>query len=396
MTSTPRYPDYTRREKRSARICGQKIDFFSKPGLPDWEAGLPSASLLAENAEIAAASNALWLGCGHGAAAAALAIRFPNGKFTWMDINFIALQMAVETLQVNQATNIQIHAGISLTAEKAGSFEAVLLDLPKSRKLARRWLAEAFALLRVGGYLYLAGANDQGIEPAVKDAAGLFNTPTILAYKKGNRVARFLKSEGPLHMPDWSQQAGIKPGTWYEILAQTKQGPIKLCSLPGIFSFDRLDPGTQALLESMPELADEKVLDLGCGYGIIGIAAALDGATHVDLVDVNLLAVTATAENLAAHSLTRATVFPSDGLSAVSQQRYTLIATNPPFHTGHPVDYQVAEAFIQQSWEALENGGQLWLVANQFIRYDRLMRKVFGRVKTVIETGRFHVLQAVK
>ena len=69
------------------------------------------------------------------------------------------------------------------------------------------------------------------------------------------------------------------------------------------------------LLASLPDLAGAQVLDLGCGYGVIGIAAALAGAAHVDLVDASLLAVAATAENLAWLGLSNASVYASDVLS---------------------------------------------------------------------------------
>ena len=87
---------------------------------------------------------------------------------------------------------------------------------------------------------------------------------------------------------------------------------------------------------------------------------------------------------------------PSDVLSAVAGERYTLIATNPPFHTGRSVDFQVAQAFIQQSWNALEVGGRLLLVANRFIRYERLIEDKFRRVGQLAETDRYHVIEAWK
>ena len=138
------------------------------------------------------------------------------------------------------------------------------------------------------------------------------------------------------------------------------------------------------------------MLDLGCGYGVIGLIAARSGAAQVDLVDSNLLAVAAAAKNLSLHCIANARAIPSDVLSAVMEEQYHLIVTNPPFHAGKPVDYQIANAFIQQSWQALEKRGRFLLVANRFIRYDRLMEQTFTEVRCIAQTGRYHVLLGSK
>jgi 16S rRNA (guanine1207-N2)-methyltransferase len=138
------------------------------------------------------------------------------------------------------------------------------------------------------------------------------------------------------------------------------------------------------------------MLDLGCGYGILGLLTALSGALYVDMVDENLLAVTASQENLRINQVTGAEVYPSDVLSAVEGRKYSLIATNPPFHSGKAVDYLVVQAFIEQSWQALEHGGRFFLVANRFIPYGRMMEKVYPKVEVMLQTNRYQVLKGEK
>jgi 16S rRNA (guanine1207-N2)-methyltransferase len=86
----------------------------------------------------------------------------------------------------------------------------------------------------------------------------------------------------------------------------------------------------------------------------------------------------------------------SDALSAVSDERYHLVVTNPPFHVGKPVDHEAAHAFIEHARYVLSPGGRLLLVANRFIRYDRFMRAQYGRVECLAETGRYHVLEGFR
>jgi 16S rRNA (guanine1207-N2)-methyltransferase len=394
--SLPEDLSYTQPQSCSAVLNGQPVCFFSKPGLPVWEQVAPPARLLAEFAQLAPAERALLLGCGHGASGVALARRLPRGELWLADHSFLALQLCAQTLQVNAVGNAHLHAGIDLPADQAGCFDAVLIDLPKGRRLAQRWLLQAWLALRPGGALFLAGARQQGIQPAIQDAQALFGEHAILAYKKGCRLAQFRRPAGELPGQGWPREPGIAPGDWLRIPLETRHGRLELDSLPGVFSYDRLDPGSGRLLDHLRVAPTDRVLDLGCGYGIIGLTAALDGAAQVDLLDADLLAVACASRNLAAYAPARGRCLPSDVLSAVRGQSYTLIASNPPFHTGHAVDYLVAQAFIQQSCQALEPGGRLVVVANQFIQYERLMKALFAQVDILQRDRSYMILQGVK
>jgi 16S rRNA (guanine1207-N2)-methyltransferase len=140
----------------------------------------------------------------------------------------------------------------------------------------------------------------------------------------------------------------------------------------------------------------ERVLDLGCGYGILGLAALRMGASQVDLVDSNLIAIACVRANLHASGASNARALPSDGLSAVQNQRYDRILSNPPFHAGKGIDYQMAQAFIEQSWQVLATGGTLSLVANRFIRYEHVLKMFFSQVSVEAETGKYRVLTGRK
>ena len=375
-------------------LHGQTLRIVSKPGLPNWDRVTPATVLLAETIEAAPDAQILQLGCGHGALGAALARQVPGGHVALMDIDFIALTMAEQTLEANGAANAQVQPAISVLPDGAGAFDTVAMELPKGRKLARRWLVEAQAALKPGGTLYLAGANEQGIRPAIQDAAALFGEATVLRYKKGNRVARAVKVAPAASQPEWAGEAGIAPGTWREFEVGVRGYAFRLRSLPGVFAFDDdLDEGTCLLLDQLDVAPGESVLDVGCGYGIIGLVAARLGASHVDMVDVNLLAIASARENIAGNHVSNTEAFLSDAFSAVGNNRYDLIASNPPFHTGKSVDYAVAHAFIEHARSTLKPGGRLLLVANKFIRYDHLMRTTFDTVECLIETNKYHVLQ---
>ena len=142
------------------------------------------------------------------------------------------------------------------------------------------------------------------------------------------------------------------PGLSFPLHLQITSYAIR--SLPGIFSYDHLDEGTEMLLDTAQIPPGAKVLDAGCGYGIIGLFAAVNGAGMVHLVDNNLLAVAASRETLSLNRIKNAQVFAGDLLNPVFPDKYDLILSNPPFHTGHAVDYQIAHALI----EAFSPGAQ--------------------------------------
>ena len=144
--------------------------------------------------------------------------------------------MAEKTLQANAIDNANLHRQISVLPAGFETFDTVVVEIPKGRQLIRRWLVEAFNALRMDGYLYLAGSNEQGIHSAIKDAEALFGGKSILGYKKGNRVARFTKDTSLPPSPAWASEPGVYPETWLELEIEALGKSMHLCSLPGVFS----------------------------------------------------------------------------------------------------------------------------------------------------------------
>lgn len=378
----------------TAELGDEAIRFFSKLGMPHWDSVSLASRLLGEVAWPAVDARVLLIGA-HAALQVALARRTPAGEVVLLDISAIAGEMARRTLAANAISNARVWDTISVLPQRAMQFDLVAIDAPSDRKLARRWLVEAYQALRVGGALYLAGANDHGIRSIIADAAVLFGDATVLGYKRGQRVAQAHKQGKPIAVPDWAQAPGIAPGTWYEFEIAARGQALRLRSLAGVFAYDRLDEGTRLLLEAIDLPAGARVLDIGCGSGAIGLLAARLGAAQVDLVDANLLAVAAAAENIRLNQIVGARAFVHDGVPADRRGWYDLLLTNPPFHVGKGVDYEVAHAFIGQARRALKDAGQFMLVANQFIRYDQLLRSAFAHVDCVTATRSFRVWRAV-
>lgn len=386
-------------------LGGAEIVYRSKPGLPDWREITPAERLLAEHARLPGAGRILLLNARHGALAVALWRDHPGCELWLMDSSALALHLARQTLELNEVCDARIWGEIDLPPVTHHTFDAVVIQAPKSRKLLRRWLALAGMALCEGGLLFIGGENDGGVRAAIADAEALFGEAAVLGYKKGSRVARLVKSPGSAPAPDWLDEEGIAPGSWMEYEMEVPAGPgkdphrLRLSTLPGVFALGKLDEGTRLLLETAPIPSGGRVLDLGCGCGVIGLAAALGGAAWVDLVDVDLYALAAARRNLERCQVANAAVSAGDGLlplqpALANSSRYDLILSNPPFHSGQGVDYGMTHAFIDLSRQALAPGGELWLVANRFIPYRRQLEAAFRRVDCPAGDGRFQVLRA--
>lgn len=359
---------------------------------------MPAVTLLARCCQLHPLSRVLLMGCDLGALSVYIARLFPEVHLTITDQNFTALELCRQALSTNGIAphRVNILAAIDFPPELSASQDAIFMLLPKGRLLSRRWLVQAHSLLKPSGHLYLAGSNRAGIRSVDADARQLFGNGRVLAYKKGNRVAEYSLQPITGFLPDWASMPGVTPHTWVEFNITVSGHTLSIRSLPGIFSSDHLDEGTALLLANLRIPGRARVLDVGCGYGIIGISAAIQGASLVHLVDNNLLAVAATCENLSLNHITCAKVFTGDLLDPLGRYQYDLILSNPPFHRGYQVDDQIAQAMIRQSFQALNQGGRLVIVANRFIRYDRLIKETFGNASILAESGKFHLLSGLK
>lgn len=128
----------------------------------------------------------------------------------------------------------------------------------------------------------------------------------------------------------------------------------------GVFSRGSIDYGTRLLIDAIVLESGSLFLDLGCGYGPVGIAIAASSANvTVYMVDVNERAVALAQENAKRNHLLEAVhIQISDGLSSVNAMRFDVIALNPPIRAGKQTVYRLLEEALQH----LSDSGRLYIV----------------------------------
>jgi 16S rRNA (guanine1207-N2)-methyltransferase len=218
-----------------------------------------------------------------------------------------------------------------------------------------------------------------------------------LAYRRGTRIGMARKPSAPPPTPAAFRAPWLDHAVFHTFETELRGERLSVCSRPGVFSWDRLDEGTRLLAETMIIGRSDRVLDLGCGAGILGtLAARLAPAGHVTMTDVDIAAVESARRTAAANGVNNCTVLARDGAGPAGEQRFDRVITNPPFHTGKATDYDTAARFIRDAADILRPGGTLSLVANRFLPYERLIVEAFSAVATVHESGGYKVLSATR
>jgi len=158
------------------------------------------------------------------------------------------------------------------------------------------------------------------------------------------------------------------------------------------FSPQRIDNGTLFMLSKVQVTEEDKVLDLGCGYGVVGISIAKEiGGEHVVMSDVLEEAMKLATANLKLNGLNNVRVIKSDGLKDIPDRDFSVILSNPPYHA----DFSVAKAFIEDGYKRLVPNGKLIMVTKRLPWYRNKLTSVFGGVK-IFEQDGYYVFIAEK
>lgn len=164
----------------------------------------------------------------------------------------------------------------------------------------------------------------------------------------------------------------------------------------GVFSKGGIDFGTQLLVESLELPHDAKVLDVGCGYGPLGLSLAKESLQRkVTLVDINERALHLAEKNAKINQLENVSIFQSDLLSQVIERDFDYIISNPPIRAGKRIVHQLFE----QSGYHLNSEGELWIVIQKKQGAPSTFKKLeeyFQKVEEITKKKGYRIFRAKK
>jgi 16S rRNA (guanine1207-N2)-methyltransferase len=228
---------------------------------------------------------------------------------------------------------------------------------------------------------------------------------TVLAPKDkgGSRIAKELKSFGcnstetsRRHHRICTGERPVLPVGLEEALTEgnpRRDETLGLWTWPGVFSWNRHDPGSALLEQNLPPLGGRGA-DFGCGIGILARAIlASPKVEHLAMLDIDRRAVEMAARNV---DDPRAELRWADIRTGTELKGLDFVVMNPPFHDGGAEDQSLGQTFIRRAAEALRPGGVLWLVANRHLPYEAVLKSLFKRVTPKIEANGYKIYEAVK
>ena len=172
---------------------------------------------------------------------------------------------------------------------------------------------------------------------------------------------------------------------------------VTLLNEAGVFSQERLDPGAALMLQHLPAVHTERIADLGCGNGVLGIALAMQSPeAEVWLCDESAAAVRSARSNADTAGVRQRThIHHGNGLDGLTQQ-FDVVMLNPPFHRGHAVDTLVAEMLFDHALRHLYSGGRLRVIGNRHLPYAAVLRRRFAKVRQVASDPKFVIWEAIR
>lgn len=196
------------------------------------------------------------------------------------------------------------------------------------------------------------------------------------------------------HYYSKNPQTKSKPQEWtYTLRGET----FRFQTDSGVFSKNEVDFGSRLLIEAFDEpVIEGPILDVGCGYGPIGMAIAKAfPQRHVHMVDINARAIELAQKNTVLNGVENVSVYESDGLSNVEQQEFGAILTNPPIRAGKETIFR----FYEEAHAKLAASGSLWVVIQKkqgAPSTQEKLQKLFSDVRVADKKKGYFIFEARK
>jgi len=279
-------------------------------------------------------------------------------------------------------TSPRVPGATVLTDIDPGSIDEMIMYAPENTRERRYMLAHALLALKADGRLYTLAPNNKGGTRLAKDLAA-FGCDVDVGHRRHHRMAQCARPANLLNI-DIALEEG----------APRQEPGLGLWTQPGLFSWNRIDPGSALLLRHLPPLSGRGA-DFGCGYGLLARSVLeKGGCSELTLIDIDRRSLDMAARNV-----------PGDRIKTLwadirthGQIPYDLdfVVMNPPFHDGGAEDRALGRAFIEKAAAVLRPGGALWMTSNRHLPYEDPLKAMFTNVEQVAQERGYKIHMAQK
>ncbi|MFM2478225.1 methyltransferase [Celerinatantimonas sp. MCCC 1A17872] len=301
----------------------------------------------------------------------------------WYSDSYLAHQGVQANRADNQLAPIATHSSIAVQQHS----EVWLVKVPKSLSHLEHQLANISEHAKPGQPIILAAMVkylNKGVFKLIERYLGPLST-SLAKYKA--RLIFTQLSNKPTASP--------YPKKW-----QAAPYPWQLSDHANVFCLGKLDIGTRFLLEHLPTGEFKQIIDLGCGNGLLSLAALEQWPqAQITSCDESLMAVESTKTNLECNypgQQTRYQVLADHCLSQQPNEFADLVLCNPPFHQQQTISTAIARAMFKDAKRCLIPKGQLCVIANRHLPYWSMLKNSFQTVKILASNAKFVILIATK
>lgn len=269
----------------------------------------------------------------------------------------------------------------------------VLVQLPKSLAELEE-IADAIARWAASDCTVVAGGRVKHMTLAMNEVLAMFFAR--VQPQRAEHKSRLVIAEQPL-------PASASPP--FPTHAHHPEFGLTLCAHGGVFAGDRVDIGARTLVDAMraltvPDAAGDelRVVDLGCGTGVLAAAFALRyPSAQITATDRSAAAVRSARATMRANGLeNRVEVTLDDAGSTLPSGAADLVLLNPPFHLGATVHEGAGRRLIEAAARLLRPGGEVWAVFNSHLDHRRALAASVGATEQVLRTPKFTVTRSIR
>ena len=307
------------------------------------------------------------------------AIAEASGRRAWLAPPVPPEDEAVEPVGALRGLALALQArGRKLSFQLSGLYDAIAVSWSPNKKLTLARIARAFLHLREGGTLWFAAMNNRGAKSYAKRLRLL--GPTEETAKRHARLVGVVRTS--------DEEALAEAWRWIEE-ARTRFFPeLGVWSRPGIFAWNRKDPGSALLVETLGKAPAGEGMELGCGNGWTSVHLR---PRFVHLVEADRDALSLASRNLHLHGIPHEAHWLD-----VEQEplpKVDWVISNPPYHEAGASRVDLGARFIEAAVQALKRGGEAWIVTGRRLPYEHTLKGLGVRWEIVRERGAYKVFR---